>query len=96
MVTGADAVTGRVVTVKVALVAPAGMVTLAGTVATAELLLESETRAPPVRADPLSVTLPVEGDPPLTLVGLSVTEVRVGPGGGCGVTVSEAVLVTPA
>jgi hypothetical protein len=96
MVTGVEAVTARVVTLNVALVAPAGMVTLAGTVATAGLLLESETRAPPVRADPLSVTLPIEEDPPLTLVGLSVTEVRVGPGGGCGVTVSEAVLVTPA
>src|SRR6266550_4739613 len=96
MVTGVEAVTAKVVTLNVALVAPAGMITLAGTVATAVLLLESETRAPPVRADPLSVTLPVEGDPPLTLVGLSVTEVSVGPGGGCGVTVSEAVLVTPA
>ena len=88
--------TVRVVTVNVALVAPAGMVTLAGIVATAGLSLERETMTPPVRADPLSVTLPVEGDPPLTLVGFSVSEVRVGPGGGCGVTVSEAVLVTPA
>jgi hypothetical protein len=96
MLTGVEAVTVRVVTVNVALVAPAGMVTLAGIVATAGLSLERETMTPPVRADPLSVTLPVEGDPPLTLVGFSVSEVRVGPGGGCGVTVSEAVLVTPA
>ena len=96
MVTGVEAVTARVVTVKVAPVAPAGTVTLAGTVATAGLLLVSETTAPPVRAGALSVTLPVERDPPLTLVGFSVSEVRVGPGGGCGVTVSEAVLVTPA
>ena len=96
MLTGVEAVTARVVTVNVALVAPAGMVTLAGTVATAGLSLERETMTPPVRADPLSVTLPVEGDPPLTLVGFSVSDVRVGPGGGCGVTVSEAVLVTPA
>ena len=66
---------------------PAGMVTLAGTVATAGLSLERETMAPPVRADPLSVTLPVEGDPPLTLVGFSASEVRV----GGGVTVREAV-----
>src|SRR5437879_10409040 len=61
MLTGVEAVTARVVTVNVALVAPAGMVTLAGTVATAGLSLERETMAPPVRADPLSVTLPVEG-----------------------------------
>ena len=96
MLTGVEAVTVRVVTVNVALVAPAGMVTLAGIVATAGLSLERETMTPPVRADALSVTLPVEGDPPLTLVGFSVSEVRVGPDGGCGVTMSEAVLVTPA
>ena len=87
MLTGVEAVTARVVTVNVALVAPAGMVTLAGTVATAGLSLERETMTPPVRADPLSVTLPVEGDPPLTLVGFSASEVRV----GGGVTVREAV-----
>ena len=87
MLTGVDAVTGRVVTVNVALVAPAGMVTLAGTVATAVLLLEMETRAPPLGAGALNVTLPGEGDPPLTLVGFSASEVRV----GGGVTVREAV-----
>ena len=80
MVTGVGAVTASVVTVKAALLAPAGMVTLTGTVATAVLLLDSETRAPPVRAGPLSMTLPVEGDPPLTLVGFSVSMVRVGGG----------------
>jgi len=96
MLTEVEAVTVMVVTVKVAPEAPAGMVTLAGTAATAVLSLKRETIAPAVRAGALSVTLPVAGDPPLTLVGLSVTDVRVGPGGGCGVTVSEAVLVTPA
>src|SRR6266566_1124309 len=96
MVIGVEAVTAKVVTVKAALVTPAGMVTLAGTVATVASLLERETMAPPVGAGPLSVTLPMEGDPPLTLVGFSVSEVRVGPDGGCGVTMSEAVLVTPA
>jgi hypothetical protein len=91
MVAVVEAVTVRVVTLKAAPVAPAGTVTLAGTVATAELLLEREMTAPPLRAGPLSVTLPVEGNPPLTLVGFSVSEVRVGGGGGTGVTVSEAV-----
>jgi len=80
MVAGVEAVTARVVAVKAALVAPAGMVTLAGTVATTGLLLESETTAPPVKAGPLSMTLPVEGDPPLTLGGFSVSMVRVGGG----------------
>ena len=87
MVIGVEAVTAKVVTVNVRLVAPGGMVTLASTVATAVLLLERETRAPPLGAGPLSWTLPVEGDPPLTLVGFSASEVRV----GGGVTVREAV-----
>jgi hypothetical protein len=88
--------TGRVVTVKVALVCPAGTVTLGGTVATAVLLLESKTRTPPLGAGALSATLPVEEDPPMTPGGLRESEVRVGPGGGWGVTVSDAVWVTPA
>ena len=96
MVIEVEAVTARVVTVKAALVTPAGMVTLTGAVATVVSLLERETMAPAVGAGPLSVTLPMEGDPPLTLVGFSVSEVRVGPDGGCGVTMSEAVLATPA
>ena len=40
-----------------------------------------------------SVTVPVEGDPPVTLVGFSVSEERVRAGGS---TVREAVLVAPA
>src|SRR6266478_3322047 len=93
MVTGVDAVTALVLTVNVALLAPAATVTLAGTVAV-DVLLERETAAPPLGAGPLSVTVPVEGDPPVTLVGFSVSEERVGR--ACGSTVSEAVLVTPA
>lgn len=83
--------TGSVVTVKVALVCPAGTVTVAGTVATAVLLLESETRTPPLGAGALSATLPVEEDPPMTPDGLMESEVRVGPGADCGVTASDAV-----
>ena len=80
--------------VKDALVFPNGMVTLAGTAATPGLLLERETRAPPLGAGPLSVTEPEEDIPPTTGLGLKESEVRVGPpGGGCGVTVSEAVCV---
>jgi len=44
-----------VFTVKVALVLPAGTVTLEGTLAAA-LLLESVTTAPPAEAGPLSVS----------------------------------------
>jgi len=88
-----DAVTLLLLAVKMALVAPAGMVTLEGTVTTPVLLLERETRAPPLGAGALSVTVPEKGAPPTTLVGLSESDVRVGPGGGCGVTMREAVCV---
>ncbi len=84
-----------VFTGNVALVAPARTVTLEGTLA-APLLLESRTSAPPAGAGPLSVAVPVEDcKPPITLVGFSESEERVGGGGGAGATVSEAVLVTP-
>jgi len=79
MVTVVDAVTARVVTVKVALVAPAGTVTLAGKVATDVLLLVRVMIGPPVRAGALSAALPVEVDPPWILVGCRVSDVRVGP-----------------
>jgi hypothetical protein len=83
-----------VLTVKVALALPAGMVTLDGALA-APLLLDSMTCAPPAGAGPLSVTVPVENcKPPMTLVGFSVSEETV-TGGGGGFTVSEAVRVVP-
>src|SRR5467141_1086006 len=67
--------TAEVLTVNVALVPPAGTVTLEGTLA-APLLLASATCAPPAGAGPLSVTVPVEEFPPVTLVGFSETEER--------------------
>jgi len=95
IVTDVAAVTVLVVTVKVALVVPAGTVTLAGTVAAAVLLLASVTTVPPAGAAAVKVTVPVEGFPPATLVGLSatvesVTGVTVG-----GNTVSKANWLTP-
>ena len=96
MVTAVDTATALVLIVNVALVAPAATVTLEGTVAAAVLLLESATCAPPAGAAPLNVTVPVEDCvPPITLVGLSVSEESVGAGGAAGVTTSEAVLVAP-
>jgi hypothetical protein len=77
---------------KLALLAPAGTVTLAGTAATPVLLLERETTAPPAGAGPLRVTVPVEDVPPVTLVGLSVNDERETAGG---VTVSDADRLTP-
>lgn len=66
-----------VVTVNVAVVAPAAIVTDAWTVA--EVLLdERETTSPPVGAGPLSVAVPVDEVPPVTVVGESVMLVKVG------------------
>lgn len=72
-----DAATALVLTVNVALVAPAATVTLEGTLAAVVLLLERVTCAPPVGAGPLSVTVPAEEFPPVTLVGFSESEERV-------------------
>src|SRR5439155_25520716 len=71
--------------------APAGTVTVGGTVATAVLLLESVTAAPPIGAPALRVTAPVEAAPLLTLAGLTLTADSV----VAGVTVSAADVVTP-
>src|SRR5438046_133099 len=96
MVTAVDAVTALVLIVNVALVAPAATVTLEGTVAAAVLLLESATLAPPAFADTILFPSPVEVcRPPITLVGLSVSDESVAGGGGAGATVIEAVRVTP-
>jgi hypothetical protein len=95
-VTEVAALTALVVTVNVALVAPAATSTLEGTLAAAVLLLESVTCAPPAGVGPLNVTVPVDDcAPPITLVGFSASEESVGAGGGAGVTVSAAVRLTP-
>jgi len=57
-------VTGWVVMVKVALVEPAGMVTLAGTEATAGLLLARVTTVPEAGAGMVTSTVSEEGVPP--------------------------------
>lgn len=76
-----------VFTVKLALVCPADTVTLDGTVATDGLLLLNATAVADVGAA-LSVTVPVELEPPLTLVGLSVSELSVTPAGAVTVKVA--------
>ena len=93
IVTAVDALTADVVVANVALVAPATTETLPGTPATL-LLLVSETTAPPVGAADVSVTVPCDVVPPVTLAGLRFTPCRLA-GGGCGVTVSVVVLLIP-
>ena len=83
-----EVVTEVVVTVKVALVAPAGTMILTGTLAAVELH-ESVTVPPPLSAGALKVTVPVTGAPPTTLIGFTDTVERTGPGGG-GVSVRMA------
>ena len=70
--------------------APAGTVTLDGTVATFTLLLVSVTAEPTLGAGPVSVAVPVEDPPPLTVDGLRVIEDSVG-----ALTVKVADLVVP-
>jgi hypothetical protein len=90
MVTGVEVATALLVLrLKLALVPPAGTVTLAGTTA-AGSLLESVTCAPPAGAGAFSVTVPVEGLPPVTLVGLRASDETIG-----GITVSVAICVAP-
>ena len=76
IVTAVEAVTEDVMMVKLALVAPAATVTLAGVFAAAELS-ESVTTAPPDGAAPVKVTVPCDELPPVTLVGLTVSVERV-------------------
>ena len=83
--------TGLVVTLKLADVAPAGTMMLAGTVATFVLLLTRLITAPPEGAGTLRVTVPVEAKPPLTLVGLRV--IALSPGTGRGVDVGVNVRI---
>jgi hypothetical protein len=77
--------------VKVAVLAPEAILTLAGTVAAAALLLESITTAPDGAAA-LSVTVPWEVLLPTTLVGFSVNELST----ALVATESGEVSVTPA
>ena len=83
--------TGDVVTVKLAVVLPAGIVTLAGTLPTDGFALAIVTDAPPAGAACVSVTVPVEVVPPKTVAGLSARELIAGKG----ITVNVAELELP-
>src|SRR5262249_22110126 len=93
-VTDVAAVTPVVVILKLALVAPAATVTLAGTPATVVLLLDSVTTAPLAGAAEVKVTVPVLPAPPTTLAGLTVSVDKVG-AAGAGSAATRAAGVTP-
>jgi hypothetical protein len=90
-----DAATALVVTGNVALVAPAGTVTLAGTVATAGLLLDRLTAVPPDGAADESVAAPVEGDPPTSVFGFRVIDASELGGAMTVITAVRVALNTP-
>ena len=75
----------------VADVAPAGTVTLPGTVAVEVLLLDNETVTPPDGAGPVSVTVPCEAVPLVSEAGFNETADRAG-----GRTVTPPLLAMPA
>ena len=83
----AVAETGIVVTVKVAVLAPAGMVTLIGDVAAVFVVLNATVSAAAVA--PVRVTVPVEEAPPIKVLGASPIELNAG-----GLTVSVADVFT--
>ncbi len=78
----------RVDTGNVAVVAPLGTVTVAGTVPIHGLLLIKKTTTPPAGAGAVRVTVPVAILPGETVEGLRVNEDS--PNGGCGVIVIVA------
>ena len=80
-----------VLTMNVAELPPGGTVTLAGTLATEGLLLDSTTTVPPAGAGPLRATVPVEELPAVTVEGESVNDDSTG-----GLMVTVVVLVMPA
>ena len=84
-----DEETDDVLTVKFATVAPAGIVTLAGTVTIGALELVRETVVGDDEAA-LIITVPCEELPPTTLVGFRVNEDRTGVLAAGGMTVRTA------
>jgi hypothetical protein len=74
MITGVELDTAVVTIVNVALVLPTKTATDEGTVTAEVLLLDKEIVTPPLGAGLLSVTVPCEPLPPVTLVGLRLIE----------------------
>ncbi len=90
IVTEVVVATADVLTTKVPVNPLAGTVVVAGTLATAGLLLDSEITAPPV-ADVVITTVPLDALPPTTVAGLrSIVDSCDGGGAVCGVKLRTA------
>lgn len=76
-VTAVVEATAKVVTVKVLVLEPAGTVTLPGAFAMSGFEEDNATVLPPEGAFAESLTVPVEVLPPMTDVGLTLTELRL-------------------
>jgi hypothetical protein len=94
MVSPVDCVTVLVVTVKVAVVSPAGTVTLGGNEATG-LLPDSVTAYPPAAAGLVNPIIPKLFEPPVTVFG-NIPRLDSVPGGGTGsnVTLTDFEILT--
>jgi hypothetical protein len=96
MVTVVDALTALVETVNEAAWFPPGTVTLAGTLATPGLLLDSDTATPPAGAAAARTAAPCVLEPPTTgEFTITLDSVPCGGVGVLGVTVSVPLLVVP-
>ena len=73
-----------VVTLKLADELPEGTVTVVGTFARLGILLDNFTTKPAEGAGAVSVTVPIDAAPPVTVVGLSVNEARLADADGGG------------
>jgi hypothetical protein len=80
------------VTVKLADIVPAGIITLEGTVAAAVFELESDTIAPPAPAAAVRLSVPVEVCPLTIVLGLTATLLKAA---GGGLMVTPKVTFTP-
>ena len=91
IVTTVLAETGDVAIANDAVKLLAGAVVVAGTLATAGALLESDINAPPSGAPALSTTVPLDPFPPTTVDGfVSIVDSTGGGGAACGVKLRTA------
>jgi len=74
IVADVSALTAKVVRLKLADVWPAGTLTIPGALATPALLVDNVTDMPPEGAGALKNTVPVALVPPVTLVGLMLSD----------------------